>query len=70
MKELGSFDTDNGNTYEGFFYEEDNLVEVCGPMIPQNFVANSECRKFVKTATSKEEARQIIKDAIREKILK
>ncbi|MCX5825659.1 MAG: hypothetical protein NTY86_19770 [Deltaproteobacteria bacterium] len=66
MTELGPFKSKSGKRYIGIFYA-DNTVEVLGPMQDAGGMAP---RVFEDTATSEEDARNKIKEAISQGIIK
>jgi hypothetical protein len=69
MKELGLFITRGGNSYEGFFYQEDKVVKLYGPLTTvEHCDSSSHCREF--SAISEDDARQIINNAIEDCELK
>lgn len=61
MIELGPFKSKSGKRYIGIFTSESNTVAVLGPMQEAGGVAP---RVFEETASSEEEARKRILDAI------
>ena len=61
---LGEFPTKDGKRYAGHFMPENNMVELFGPLQDPPNVGAARC-VFKDTATSVEDARKKIDDAIK-----
>lgn len=69
MIELGLFQTKDGHNYYGHYYPENNLVEAVGPL-PVEEGTGARGISFKAPATSTEDARNKILNAIKEGTLR